>query len=81
MQLRLRPVAKESVDTALDEFGQTPVALESFKVDPGYVAGERHPRAGRSTAGAQKPTDTPPRPFEAGVRCRPTLVINVETLS
>ena len=48
---------------------------------PGYVAGEETAAVRAINGGPAKPTDKPPRPFEAGVAGRPTLVSNVETLA
>lgn len=46
-----------------------------------YVAGEETALVHWLNGGDAKPTTTPPRPFEKGVRGRPTLVDNVETLA
>jgi NADH:ubiquinone oxidoreductase subunit F (NADH-binding) len=46
-----------------------------------YVAGEETALVHWLNGGEAKPTTTPPRPFEKGVRGRPTLVDNVETLA
>jgi NADH:ubiquinone oxidoreductase subunit F (NADH-binding) len=46
-----------------------------------YVAGEESALVHWLNGGEAKPTLTPPRPFEAGVDGRPTLVDNVETLA
>jgi NADH:ubiquinone oxidoreductase subunit F (NADH-binding) len=46
-----------------------------------YVAGEETALVHWLNGGDAKPTLTPPRPFEAGVSGRPTLVDNVETLA
>jgi NADH:ubiquinone oxidoreductase subunit F (NADH-binding) len=46
-----------------------------------YVAGEETALIHWLNGGEAKPTLTPPRPFEAGVGARPTLVDNVETLA
>jgi NADH:ubiquinone oxidoreductase subunit F (NADH-binding) len=50
-------------------------------VDPTYVAGEETAVVAAIDGGEPLPTDKPPRPFEAGVGGRPTLVDNVETLA
>lgn len=47
----------------------------------GYVSGEETAVVRFLNGGEAKPAFTPPRPFESGVRGRPTLVQNVETLS
>ena len=47
----------------------------------GYVAGEETAAVHFVNDGIALPTSTPPRPFERGVRGRPTLVNNVETLA
>jgi NADH:ubiquinone oxidoreductase subunit F (NADH-binding) len=46
-----------------------------------YVAGEESAAVNFVQSGAALPTTTPPRPFERGVRGRPTLVQNVESLA
>jgi NADH:ubiquinone oxidoreductase subunit F (NADH-binding) len=46
-----------------------------------YVAGQESALVSFLNRGAAKPTFTPPLPFERGVRNRPTLVDNVETLA
>ena len=47
----------------------------------GYVSGEESAAVHFVDAGDARPTPTPPRPFERGVRGRPTLVQNVESLA
>ncbi len=46
-----------------------------------YVAGQESALVNYLNGGAAKPTFTPPMPFEQGVRRRPTLVDNIETLA
>ncbi len=71
----------QSLEAALDEFGPTPLPVRVVRVAPGYVAGEETAAVRAIGGGPAKPTDKPPRPFEAGVEGRPTLVANVETLA
>jgi len=47
----------------------------------GYVAGEASAAVNYVNSGHAKPTASPPRPSESGVRRRPTLVQNVESLA
>jgi NADH:ubiquinone oxidoreductase subunit F (NADH-binding) len=47
----------------------------------GYVAGHESAIVSHLNGGAPKPTFSPPMPFERGVRRRPTLVNNAETLA
>jgi len=46
-----------------------------------YIAGQESALVNYLGGGPALPTFTPPRPFERGVRGRPTLVCNVETLA
>jgi len=72
-----------SVESALGELDRDTlgVTIDMFTVQPGYVAGEETAAVRAINGGPAKPTDKPPRPFEAGVDDRPTLVSNVETLA
>jgi NADH:ubiquinone oxidoreductase subunit F (NADH-binding) len=46
-----------------------------------YVAGQESALVNHLNGGPAKPTFTPPLPFEQGVRRRPTLINNAETLA
>ncbi|OBG40933.1 NADH dehydrogenase [Mycobacterium alsense] len=73
-----------SVESALAELDSDTlggVAVRMWAVRPGYVAGEETAAVRALNGGPAKPTDKPPRPFEAGVDDYPTLVSNVETLA
>jgi NADH:ubiquinone oxidoreductase subunit F (NADH-binding) len=56
-----------------------PVRLVSAPL--GYVSGEASAAVNRVNTGIALPTTAPPRPSEAGVDGRPTLVQNVESLA
>lgn len=71
----------ESVQAALAELGHGPLPIELVMVERTYVAGEETAAVRFINGGPAKPTDKPPRPFEAGVRGQPTVVANVETLA
>jgi NADH:ubiquinone oxidoreductase subunit F (NADH-binding) len=73
--------AAESVRTALAELDELPVPVHVRTVAPSYVAGEETAAVRAINGGPAKPTDKPPRPFEAGVAGCPTLVSNVETIA
>ncbi|MEC4762988.1 NADH-ubiquinone oxidoreductase-F iron-sulfur binding region domain-containing protein [Mycobacterium sherrisii] len=77
------PEAAHSVEAALGELGSDVrgVGIKLVTVQPGYVAGEETAAVRMINESLAKPTDKPPRPFEAGVHDRPTLVSNVETLA
>lgn len=77
------PEAAHSVESALGELEPDAlgVTVDMLTVQPGYVAGEETAAVRAINGGPAKPTDKPPRPFEAGVGDRPTLVSNVETLA
>ena len=55
--------------------------IELFFVAPRYLAGQETALVNAINGGSGLPTFAPPRPFERGVRRRPTLVQNVETLA
>jgi NADH:ubiquinone oxidoreductase subunit F (NADH-binding) len=50
-------------------------------VPSGYVSGQESALVNLCSGGPAKPTLTPPLPFQRGVRRRPTLVNNAETLA
>jgi NADH:ubiquinone oxidoreductase subunit F (NADH-binding) len=56
------------------------IAVEVVTAPGGYVASQETALVNVLNGGPGKPTFAPPRPFEKGVRARPTLVANVETL-
>jgi len=56
-------------------------AFRLVSVPSRYVAGEESALVHFLDGGDAKPTSVPPRPFERGVRGRPTLIQNVETLA
>jgi NADH:ubiquinone oxidoreductase subunit F (NADH-binding) len=56
-------------------------SIELVLVPGRFVAGEETALVQWLNGGPARPTFVPPRPFERGVRGRPTLVQNVETLA
>jgi NADH:ubiquinone oxidoreductase subunit F (NADH-binding) len=73
-----------AVERALDErrpTGHDRVRIHAWALPPHYVSGEETAVVNWLNGGPAKPTTTPPRPFERGVRRRPTLIQNVETLA
>ncbi|MBW0016110.1 MAG: hypothetical protein JO236_00955 [Mycobacterium sp.] len=78
------PESARSIEAALAELGPEilgGLTIGVWIVAPGYVAGEETAAVRSINGGPTKPTDKPPRPFEAGVGGLPTLVSNVETLA
>ncbi|HEY3753728.1 MAG TPA: NADH-ubiquinone oxidoreductase-F iron-sulfur binding region domain-containing protein [Pseudonocardiaceae bacterium] len=58
-----------------------PVPIRLAEVPHRYVASEESALVNFLNTGMARPTERPPLPFERGVRGRPTLVDNVETLA
>jgi NADH:ubiquinone oxidoreductase subunit F (NADH-binding) len=56
-------------------------ALELAAAGSSYIAGQETAVVSRLNDRPGLPTTAPPRPFERGVRNRPTLICNVETLA
>jgi NADH:ubiquinone oxidoreductase subunit F (NADH-binding) len=75
------PDAAASVRYALAELGDVPLPVEVVRIEPSYVGGEETAVVRAIDGGPALPLDKPPRPFEAGIGQRPTLVSNVETLA
>lgn len=73
--------AAVSVGDAIGELNEESVPIELVSVVPAYVAGEETAVIQAIDGGPALPRDKPPRPFEAGVDGRPTVVANVETLA
>ncbi|MGA2319573.1 MAG: NADH-ubiquinone oxidoreductase-F iron-sulfur binding region domain-containing protein [Solirubrobacteraceae bacterium] len=61
--------------------GSNPPRLNLSTVPGGYVVGQESALVSHLNGRPAKPTFTPPMPFEQGVRRRPTLVNNAETLA
>lgn len=61
--------------------GMDRVPVEVHELPHNYVSSEETSLVHWLNGGDARPTATPPRPFERGVRKRPTLVDNVETLA
>jgi NADH:ubiquinone oxidoreductase subunit F (NADH-binding) len=74
-----------SLELALRQRAQARLAndprFELFRVTPRYLSGQETALVSALNGGPGIPTFTPPRPFERGVRKRPTLIQNVETLA
>jgi len=77
-------VAQEHASAAIAErehlAGHWPRLVLATAPD-GYVAGQESALVNHLNGGEAKPTFTPPAPYERGVRRRPTLVSNAETLA
>lgn len=77
-------IALERVAQAIAERERLPgrrPRLTLGATPPGYVVGQESALVNFLNGGEAKPTFTPPMPFERGVRRRPTLVNNAETLA
>jgi NADH:ubiquinone oxidoreductase subunit F (NADH-binding) len=66
---------------ALRERTGDPVSVRVVEVPARYVASEESALVNFLSTGDARPTAKPPRPVERGLRGRPTLVDNVETLA
>jgi NADH:ubiquinone oxidoreductase subunit F (NADH-binding) len=69
------------VSDALDERRDRGLGWRLALVPTGFVTGEETALLSALEGRDPKPTFTPPRPFERGLRGAPTLVQNVETLA
>lgn len=70
-----------TVRAALAQRSADPVRFRLVEVPARFVASEESALVHFLNSGDARPTAKPPRPFERGVRGRPTLVDNVETLA
>src|SRR5262249_55324889 len=71
----------QALEGAIAVRGDDGVALEVVIGPEGYVTGEETAVVNYVARGSAKPTFTPPRPYERGLRGRPTRIQNPETLS
>ena len=71
--------AIRALEAAIRERSADSVSL--VEIPPSYVAGEETALVNFLNTGRPLPTFVPPRPFERGVRGRPTLMQNPETLA
>ncbi|HEY1619507.1 MAG TPA: NADH-ubiquinone oxidoreductase-F iron-sulfur binding region domain-containing protein [Streptosporangiaceae bacterium] len=67
--------------TSRERAGLNRIPVQVAEVPAGYVASQETALIGMLNGGPAVPAFVPPRPFERGVRRRPTLVHNVETLA
>ncbi|HEX3778748.1 MAG TPA: NADH-ubiquinone oxidoreductase-F iron-sulfur binding region domain-containing protein [Pseudonocardiaceae bacterium] len=70
-----------TLHAALAQRGHDRLPVEIVEVPARFAASEESALVNFINTGTAKPTVKPPRPFERGVRGRPTLVDNVETLA
>jgi NADH:ubiquinone oxidoreductase subunit F (NADH-binding) len=77
------PESAESIALAIDERGssQGHVPARLSFVPSGYVSGQESALVNHLSGGPAIPKFTPPMPFEQGVKRRPTLINNAETLA
>jgi NADH:ubiquinone oxidoreductase subunit F (NADH-binding) len=76
--------ALQSTTRALRErerSGEDALRIRIQTVPGGYVSGQESALVNLCNGGPAKPTLTPPLPFQRGVRRRPTLINNAETLA
>jgi NADH:ubiquinone oxidoreductase subunit F (NADH-binding) len=74
----------ESVSSAIEErprLSGSSVRMQLSTVPRGYVSGQESALVNHLNGGQAIPTFTPPMPFQQGVRRRPTLISNAETLA
>jgi NADH:ubiquinone oxidoreductase subunit F (NADH-binding) len=77
-------VGYERAERAISERGRLPgqwPRIVLAAAPEGYVVGQESALVNHLNGGPPKPTFTPPMPFERGVRRRPTLVNNAETVA
>lgn len=79
--VRRRAQADALAAAVAERDGYDPVPVEVVLVPERYVASAESSLVRYVNGGPALPGFTPPRPFERGVRGRPTLVSNVETLA
>jgi NADH:ubiquinone oxidoreductase subunit F (NADH-binding) len=70
-----------ALDERAREPSREPLRARLVTVPNRYIAGQESALVNHVGGGPALPTFTPPLPFERGVRERPTLVANVETLA
>ena len=73
--------AAASVEAASAELDEPRIIVRVVTVEHSYVAGEETAAVNAVNGRPAKPSEKPPRPFEEGVRGRPTLVSNAETVA
>jgi NADH:ubiquinone oxidoreductase subunit F (NADH-binding) len=71
----------DALEAAVSERSGDPVAVSVRAGPEGYVTGEESAVVHYLNSEVAKPTFVPPRPYERGVRGRPTLIQNPETLA
>jgi NADH:ubiquinone oxidoreductase subunit F (NADH-binding) len=76
-----RAVAERRAARSSGRGADRPIEVRVVGAPDRYVSGEESAAVHFVNAGDARPTTTPPRPFEAGVHGRPTLVQNVESLA
>jgi NADH:ubiquinone oxidoreductase subunit F (NADH-binding) len=75
------PTVSRALEGAIAVRPETDVNFQVVAGPEGYVVGEETAVLHFLSKGVPKPTFVPPRPFERGLRGRPTLIQNPETLS